>query len=148
MDVQGMLLPSSNTFVDLDPERTDRFGIPLPRVHMRYGDNEIAMARDAVERCEEIIRAAGGRVLSKPAAITPANLAVDPFHWAGTTRMGADAKTSVVNTHSQTHDVRNLFIGDASVFAYYPEKNPTLTNVALSWRMSDHLVEKLRMGEI
>ncbi len=30
----------------------------------------------------------------------------------------------------------------------YPEKNPTLTNIALSWRMSDRLAEKFKRGEI
>jgi len=44
--------------------------------------------------------------------------------------------------------VPNLFIGDSSVFAAYPEKNPTLTNIALSWRMSEHLAEKARKGEL
>jgi choline dehydrogenase-like flavoprotein len=60
--------------------------------------------------------------------------------------MGPDPKTSVVNLHGQSHEIPNLFIGDASVFPAYPEKNPTLTNITLSWRMSDHLVEKLRTG--
>jgi choline dehydrogenase-like flavoprotein len=46
------------------------------------------------------------------------------------------------------HDVPNLFIGDSSVFAAYPEKNPTLTNIALSWRMSEQLAEKARKGEL
>ena len=40
------------------------------------------------------------------------------------------------------------FVGDASVFSAYPEKNPTLTNIALSWRMSDHLAELARKGEL
>jgi choline dehydrogenase-like flavoprotein len=62
--------------------------------------------------------------------------------------MGTDARTSVVNVHSQSHEIPNLFIGDASVFAANPEKNPTLTNIALSWRMSDHLVEKFRSGKV
>jgi len=44
--------------------------------------------------------------------------------------------------------VPNLFIGDSSVFAAYPEKNPTLTNIALSWRMSEQLAEKARKGEL
>ena len=53
-----------------------------------------------------------------------------------------------MNVHSQSHEIPNLFIGDASVFAENPEKNPTLTNIALSWRMSDHLVEMLRSGGV
>ena len=69
-------------------------------------------------------------------------LVIDSNHWVGTTRMGKDAKTSVVTTEGQCHDVPNLFIGDASVFAAYPEKNPTLTNIALSWRMAENLAEE------
>lgn len=61
--------------------------------------------------------------------------------------MGTNAKTSVVNTSCQSHDIPNLFIGDASVFPAYPEKNPTLTNIALSWRMSERLVERFRRGD-
>jgi len=34
------------------------------------------------------------------------------------------------------------------VFPAYPEKNPTLTNIALSWRMSERLVEKFKLNEI
>jgi choline dehydrogenase-like flavoprotein len=106
------------------------------------------MARDMVDTCEEVIRAAGGTVYSKPAEISPATLVIDSNHWVGTARMGANPKTSVVNTFGQSHDVRNLFIGDASVFAAYPEKNPTLTNIALSWRMAENLAEKLRRGDL
>jgi choline dehydrogenase-like flavoprotein len=62
--------------------------------------------------------------------------------------MGPDPNTSVVNLHGQSHEVTNLFIGDASVFPAYPEKNPTLTNIALSWRTGDHLVEKFRRGDL
>jgi choline dehydrogenase-like flavoprotein len=62
--------------------------------------------------------------------------------------MGNDAKTSVLNADGQSHDVVNLFVGDSSVFAAYPEKNPTLTNIALAWRMSERLAEKAKRGEL
>jgi choline dehydrogenase-like flavoprotein len=148
MNMQGTTLISPKKFVDLDPERKDRYGLSLPRVHLHYEPNDFAMAQNMVETCEEIIRAGGGEILSTPGPITAEKLQIDYNHWVGTTRMGRDAKTSVVNMSSQCHDVPNLFIGDASVFPAYPEKNPTLTNIALSWRMSDHLVEKFRKGEL
>jgi choline dehydrogenase-like flavoprotein len=66
----------------------------------------------------------------------------------GTTRMGRDPKTSVVNTDCRAHDVPNLYINDASVFAAYPEKNPTLTNIALSWRTADRMAERFKRNEI
>ena len=101
-----------------------------------------------VETCEEVIHAAGGEILSTPGKITADKLGIDYNHWVGTTRMGLDPKTSVVNPHGQSHEVANLFIGDASVFPAYPEKNPTLTNIALSWRMSDYLIEEFRRGQL
>jgi choline dehydrogenase-like flavoprotein len=148
MNMQGTTLISARKLVDLDPERKDRYGLNLPRIHLHYESNDVAMAQDMVETCEEIIRAGGGEILSTPGSITPEKLQIDYNHWVGTARMGRDPKTSVVNTSSQCHDIPNLFIGDASVFPAYPEKNPTLTNIALSWRMSDHLLEKLRKGEL
>ena len=148
LGMQGSLSMSTRKFVDLDPERSDTNGVPLPRVHLHYEENEIAMARDMVQLSEEIIGAAGGAVYSKPKEITPATLQLDFNHWVGGACMGTDPKTSVVNPDSQSHDIPNLFIGDASVFAHYPEKNPTLTNIALSWRMSDRLTEKFRRGDL
>jgi choline dehydrogenase-like flavoprotein len=148
MNMQGSLLVSSKKMMDLDPDRRDRYGLPLPRVHLHYEDSDLAMARDMVETCQEVIHAAGGTVLSTPGEITKEKLVIDSNHWVGTTKMGTDPKTSVVNTDCQTHDIANLWIGDASVFAAYPEKNPTLTNIALSWRMSERLVEKFRKKEI
>lgn len=148
MNMQGSLLVSSKKFVDLDDSRKDRFGLPLPRIHLHYEDNDVAMADDMIATCEEIIRTAGGRVFLTPGTADPSKLQIDYNHWVGTTRMGKDPNTSVLNADGQSHDVPNLFVGDASVFAAYPEKNPTLTNIALSWRMSDKLAEKFRRKEI
>ncbi len=148
MNMQGSLLSSSGKFVDLDPERKDRFGLPLPRVHLHYEANDIAMAQDMVQTSEEIIAAAHGEVISRPEEISAKSLQIDYNHWVGTVRMGADPKTSVVNADGQTHDIANLFVGDSSVFSTYPEKNPTLTNIALSWRMSERLAAKARTGEL
>ncbi len=148
MNMQGALWASPQKFVDLDADRKDRFSLPLPRVHLKFEENDIAMADDMIQTCEEIIRTSNGEVHYTPGKATRENLQIDYNHWVGTVRMGNDPKTSVINGDGQSHEIPNLFIGDASVFAAYPEKNPTLTNVALSWRMSERLVEKSRRGEI
>ena len=148
MNMQGSLAVSARKLVDLDNARKDRFGLSMARVHLRYEPNDIAMAEDMVETCEEIIRAGGGRVISRPERITARELVIDSNHWVGTARMGGDPKTSVADRTGRCHEVANLFLGDASVFPAYPEKNPTLTNIALSWRMSDLLVERFRSGQL
>jgi choline dehydrogenase-like flavoprotein len=148
MNMQGALWASPQKYVDLDLDRKDRFGLALPRVHLKYEENDIAMANDMIQTCEEIIRTSNGEVHYTPGQATRENLQIDYNHWVGTVRMGKDPKTSVLNADGQSHEIPNLFVGDASVFTSYPEKNPTLTNVALSWRMSEKLVEKSRRGEI
>jgi choline dehydrogenase-like flavoprotein len=151
MNMQGSLLVSDRKFIELDPEKKDKFGMPVAKVHLNYEASDIAMAEDVVKVCHEIIEAGKGKITATPGKngkLTADELQIDYNHWVGTTRMGDDKKTSVVNRFSQSHDVKNLFIGDASVFTTYPEKNPTLTNIALSWRMSDYLAEQAKKGNL
>jgi choline dehydrogenase-like flavoprotein len=62
--------------------------------------------------------------------------------------MGLDPKTSVLNAFNQSHDVPNLFVVDGSAFTTFPEKNPTLTIMALSMRAGRHMAELRRRGEL
>ena len=148
MNMQGTTLISSNKFVDLDPDKRDAFGMPLPRVHLHYDDSDVAMAQDMVEKCVEIIHAGDGEVIETPGTVSVDDLVIDLNHWVGTTRMGTDPRSSVVNVRGRSHDLPNLFVADASVFPEYPEKNPTLTNIALSWRTADGIVELFRRDEL
>lgn len=60
-------------------------------------------------------------------------------HHMGTTRMGSDTATSVVDENCKAHALENLFIAGASVFATGGEANPTLTVVALAHRLAQYL---------
>jgi choline dehydrogenase-like flavoprotein len=140
---QGTMLPSPRNFVELDPNHKNEAGLPVPIIHMNYGENEKAMARDMFERCGEIIEAAGGKVTR-----SPERNGHDPFHYVGTCRMGDDPKRSVTNSYGQSHDLPNVFVADGSVFTAYPEKNPTLTVMSLAMRSSEYLAEQLEKGQI
>lgn len=63
----------------------------------------------------------------------------DASHHMGTTRMGLDPATSVVNADARLHDVANVFVAGASVFATSGCANPTFTLVALAIRLAAHL---------
>jgi choline dehydrogenase-like flavoprotein len=63
----------------------------------------------------------------------------DSNHHMGTTRMSDSPKTGVVNSDCKVHDVNNLFIGSSSVFPTGGYSNPTLTTIALTIRLADHL---------
>jgi len=61
------------------------------------------------------------------------------WHHMGTTRMGDDPKTSVVDANCKVHGIANLFVAGSSCYVTAAAPNPTLTLVALTLRLSDHL---------
>ncbi|MGL5009487.1 MAG: FAD-dependent oxidoreductase [Paracoccaceae bacterium] len=62
-----------------------------------------------------------------------------PSHQCGTARMGRDPRASVVNADCRSHDLKNLFIVDASVLPTSAAVNPALTIAALALRAADHI---------
>jgi choline dehydrogenase-like flavoprotein len=63
---------------------------------------------------------------------------------SGTVCMGSDPKSSALNKYCQAHDVKNLFVTDAAAFVTSPDKNPTLSILALSWRAAEYLLEQAK----
>jgi choline dehydrogenase-like flavoprotein len=53
--------------------------------------------------------------------------------------MHNDPKSGVVDTNCQVHGINNLFIAGSSCFTTGGAVNPTLTIVALSIRLTDHI---------
>ncbi len=138
----GETLPHAAQRVTVDEQQTDRYGVPLMKIDVAFGDNESKILRHMTAVCEEILHTAGAEIVpfdrETPDAVGSA------IHEHGTLRMGDDPKLSVVNGFQQMHEVDNVFVADGSVFPNASEKNPTLSILALSWRMSDYLAEQLR----
>ena len=70
------------------------------------------------------------------------------YHHMGTTRMHPDPRHGVVDADCRVHGITNLFIAGSSVFPTYSFDNPTMTIVALSLRLSDHLKSKAVAGGV
>lgn len=64
-------------------------------------------------------------------------------HHSGTTRMASDPSRGVVNADCRLFDVENVSIAGSSVFPTIGYANPTLTILALSLRLADHLKREL-----
>jgi choline dehydrogenase-like flavoprotein len=60
-------------------------------------------------------------------------------HVQGSCRMGDDRARSVVDRNGESHDVKRLFVGDASLVPRTMSVNPSLTIMALATRLADHL---------
>src|SRR5262249_23655162 len=63
----------------------------------------------------------------------------DAYHYLGTTRMGIDPEQSVVNPDLRVHTVDNLYVAGGPAFPTSGCANPTMTIVALSIRLAEHL---------
>ena len=61
-------------------------------------------------------------------------LRLTAFHPMGTVRMGADPKHSVVDPYGSHHQIRNLWVGDASTFPSCVGVNPQMTIMAFAAR--------------
>jgi choline dehydrogenase-like flavoprotein len=61
------------------------------------------------------------------------------FHHMGTTRMHDDPKQGVLDANGKVHGIANLHVAGASMFTTAGAANPTLTILALSIRMADHM---------
>ncbi len=142
----GEMLANDKSFVDLDPVARDDFGLPKARMHLEWGENELAMMRDMHEKCIAIIEAAGGKVLGSRGRRDKPGF--DGENLVGTVRMGDDPRRSVLNSRNQTHDVKNLWVLDGASFTSFCEKNPTLTVIAVAMRAADHLAEAMKRGEV
>jgi len=64
-------------------------------------------------------------------------------HIMGTARMGNDPERSVANAWGRSHDVKNLFIADSSLFVTSAGVNPTSTLQALALYVSDQIKRRL-----
>lgn len=149
---RGEMVPNPDTFCELDPDAVDQWGIPVLRFHFKWSENELLQAKDMQETFKAIVEAAGGQYLKRTRSDGPYPFGIQPggkvIHEVGTARMGSDPKTSVLNGFCQAHDVKNLFVTDGAPLVTNPDKNPTLTIMALSWRASEHLLDEARKGNI
>ena len=149
---RGEMIPNEHSYCEIDPSTVDEWGIPVLRFHWQWSDNEIKMAKDMQETFRAITEAAGGTYYSRavPDGLNPYGIEDGGviIHELGCVRMGNNPKTSVLNGFCQAHDVKNLFVTDAASFVTNPDKNPTLTIMALTWRASDYLLDQAKKGSL
>ncbi|RLB46315.1 MAG: hypothetical protein DRJ42_27940 [Deltaproteobacteria bacterium] len=69
----------------------------------------------------------------------PGDFVVLSYHPLGTAKMGRDRKTSVVDLHQESHEVKGLYIVDGSSIPGAPVVNPQLTIMAFATRAAEHI---------
>jgi choline dehydrogenase-like flavoprotein len=147
---RGEMIPNENSFCEIDPQMKDKWGIPVLRFHWKWSEHETRQAAHMQQTFAELIESMGGRVQNSPEIDGSKAIATGGsiIHEVGGTIMGAESRDSVVNKWCQTWDVDNLFVADGGPFASNADKNPTLTIMANSWRVADHILERMRRKEL
>jgi choline dehydrogenase-like flavoprotein len=149
---RGEMIPNPDTYCEIDPNVVDQWGIPVLRFHFKWSDNEIKMAKDMQETFRSIVEEVGGTYVThtSPDGDHPYGIqdGGEIIHEVGTVRLGTNPRTSALNRYCQAHDVKNLFVTDGACLVTNPDKNPTLTILALSWRASEYLLDEAKKGNL
>ncbi|HLM95001.1 MAG TPA: GMC family oxidoreductase [Acidimicrobiales bacterium] len=146
--MQGEDLPQLTNRVDLDPTVRDARGFPVARVTYRPHRHELVASAHHAPRLVRVLEDMGATWTMTSTSPLPEGqdrrgaLSAIPMsrHVMGTTRMGDDPKTSVVDARGRLHGLDNVVVADSSVFVTSAGYGPTLTLVALAARAAAALV--------
>ncbi|HUC35826.1 MAG TPA: GMC family oxidoreductase [Acidimicrobiales bacterium] len=147
--MQGEDLPQPSNRVDLDPGVRDVRGFPVARVTYRPHRHELVASAHHGRKLVRLLEEMGAtwtRIATSPAVAADSGAAANAGgggygspvpqsrHVMGTTRMGSDPSTSVVDPYGRLHELDNVVVADSSVFVTSSGYGPTLTLVALAAR--------------
>ena len=141
---EGEMIPNEDCYCELDPKEVDEWGVPALRFHWKWGEPERNQWKHMHKTFNAVFRSLRGSTSSLPSKMPAGGSSV---HESGGARMGFDPSDSVVDSFGQCWDCKNVFVLDSAIFASLPDKNPTLTILALAKRGAARILEQtLRSG--
>ncbi|MEQ8858159.1 MAG: GMC family oxidoreductase [Pseudomonadales bacterium] len=148
--------PNPASRVVLGSER-DALGVPRAALDWqlsRQDKDTVAVLAETLN--QEFIRIGHGGMepaawLAEPGSEWPVDATVSKhpiggYHHMGTTRMSDDPAHGVVDGDCRVHGYGNLYVAGSSVFTTGGWANPTLTILALAYRLADRIDRQLRAG--
>ncbi|NIP32114.1 MAG: GMC family oxidoreductase, partial [Candidatus Dadabacteria bacterium] len=136
----GEFLPNPDTFISVHEKIKDRFELPVAKIQSFNSENELKMQNMMDKKAKEILDSCGATNIVEQFS------SYDFFsstHVFGTCKMGNKPEDSVVDSNLESHEVKNMFITDASVFpSSGGGEAPSLTIQALSLRTSAHILNE------
>lgn len=145
LEIHGEQYPNRNSRISLLDEK-DALGMPKTKIDWQYLPEDIESIRRSLSVLSEELQKSGIGTFefdSKRLEEDLTRFGAYGGHHIGTTRMGESPEISVVDANCKVHHVDNLYIASSAVFPTSGQANPTLTIVALSFRLADHLAQKL-----
>lgn len=144
LEVMAEQQPNPHSRVLLS-ERLDRLGVPKVSLDWQVTDADRHSIRRSLQILGQCIeRSQLGNVVWVLGDETPPVLIRGGWHHMGTTRMHNDPRLGVVDANCRVHGCGNLFVAGSSVFPTSGASNPTLTILALAFRLAEHLEQQLQ----
>ena len=140
--IVGEDLPEEANQVVLSGELADSDGLPAPKIIYKVNENSHRLLKFNIDRCIELVQAAGA--IEHLVSVPVRELG---WHLLGTTVMGDDPNTSVVDQWGASHEIPNLYVMDGSTFPTSGATNPTATIMALALRNTERLISERRNQE-
>ncbi|HZZ75627.1 MAG TPA: GMC family oxidoreductase [Puia sp.] len=141
---QSEHMPNPESRIRLSEEK-DWLGMPLPLVQVAFTELDIQTVISSYkiffERFETLNK--GNTVYKEDEIRQNVMEEINNFssraHHLGTTRMSDSPLNGVVDSDCKVHGMSNLYVAGSSVFPTGGHANPTLTLIALTLRLADHL---------
>jgi choline dehydrogenase-like flavoprotein len=122
------------------PRESNRVSVDATgRIRLNYRPNNLRAHEELVRHTRRILHRLGFIKVMAHSHRTQ-----NTTHQCGTLVFGEDPKTSVLDPFCRAHDVKNLFVVDASFFPSSAAVNPGLTIVAQALRVADHIASGIR----
>lgn len=144
VQVFGTMVPRVENQVVLLDERDD-LGDQRLGISISYSDDEIDLVRGSPGPVAEILTTAG--IEMEPPEHVAVGRPGSSVHFGGTIRMHDDPAHGVLDRWNRVHGMPEILVVDKSCFPTGPEKNPTLTMMALAHRAGDRLADVIRGDE-
>src|SRR5207245_3085149 len=98
----GKALARAENRVTVDRNQVDAYGIPIPVLHFRFCENDVALWNDIVDRAHEILDKAGAQTIISTSLVRIGF----GMHEAGIVPMGKNVRTSVLTSYCQAHALK------------------------------------------
>lgn len=135
-------VPNALSRIRLSAER-DALGLPRCILDWRLHASDHHTLRTAAEVVAgQLALADVGRISSATHGGNTPYSYFGGHHHMGTTRMHEDPSRGVVDATGRIHGVDNLYVSSSATFPTGGFANPTLTVVAMSLRLAEHLAEE------
>jgi len=133
------MLPIDDNRVTLSTTRKDYFGHPASNLALSYSDID----RRTQERTRDLIQ----KLYADLGATDVKELGLTwSCHHMGSCRMGDNPRASVVDANLRVHGSDNLYIAGSATFVTSGAAHPTPGIVALSYRLADHIRDRIAAG--